>query len=555
MPGRLRPRSRGGGRGFSPEEVIDALYRGLLDRPVEPQGLDHHLGLLAEGHGLDTVVYGIGHSREYFETWMRAGDLPALVANAWRSRAERPNEPTLFLLHIMKTGGTTLLDALRSVAGNRFCVTQVFQDQLVALPPVVVQLASLVSGHLGAEALELLPAGTVSATVIRDPIERVLSHYAHVLSDPAIQVESTGLTLEEFVYAPRWRPYCENFQARSLVHRVGLAGMWRDRSPETLLAELDEHTRPRASRLPLQNLFDLGPMAVSGDALRRAALEQLDAIDIVGVTDRLEGIFYDMAAVWGVDAPPPLPRSNVSESRPQEAEIPQRLREAILEANAVDLALYESARSRAAAASTRPARAVDAVGDPAAPVASLDSLPISLSRRTDAAGTTGAGSLPAGTTDAAGRSVAPRDRTRLVASVLRAATQPRPSRWPVAVALAASAVTALVDTFLAQRVVLIGLLVFGPCCALLAGRWRATAAVGATSLGLAALSGLTDGLWGTADYSLFLATVAIVSVGATMAAAVIEHSTRPTGGGPRHRPWTDGPVADRTATAGHAAGH
>jgi hypothetical protein len=498
-----------GGGPFSREEVIDALYRGLLDRPVEPPGLEHHLELLDGGSGLDAVVYGIGHSREYFETWLRAGDLPALLANVWRSRDEHRDEPTIYLLHIMKTGGTSLAESLRAVAGNRFCLTQVFLDHVVALPSMVLEKSSLVAGHLGIEALDLLPHGTVSATVIRDPFERVLSHYAHVLADPALTSEVAGLTLEEFVHAPRWRPYCEDFQARSLVNRVGLQSIWRDHSPEERLAELPAAVRPAAPRLPLQNVFELGPMDLSGDALRKSAFDTLAAIEVVGVSDRVDDVFARLARVWSVVQPPAVPRLNVSPTRLAEGEVPPSLRVAIIEANSVDFALYEQARGRAAELAPPAVRGgAGASGQEAA--WPRPSVPAAGVTRSEGGGE---GSAP----------VRP-GRAQWRSRLLLAAAPGAPPRWPLVVAGLALAAVAVIDNFFAHRIVLIGLLVLGPCSALLGRRWRATALVGALSTLLAAVSGVTDGLWGTASYTLFLATVTIVAVAATLATVLIQRA-------------------------------
>ncbi|HET6811215.1 MAG TPA: hypothetical protein VFH50_09420 [Acidimicrobiales bacterium] len=497
----------GRGRHFTREEVIDALYRGLLDRPVEAPGLRHHLELLDRGNGLDSVVYGIGHSREYFETWLRAGDLPALVANVWRSRDEHRDEPPIFLLHIMKTGGTALAETLRAVAGNRFCLTQVFLDHVVALPSVVLEQSSLVAGHLGIEGLDLLPKGTVAATVIRDPVERVLSHYAHVLADPALGAETEGLSLDEFVHAPRWRPYCQDFQARSLVHRIGLDSVWRDGSPEDRLAALPAEARPAAPRLPLQNVFELEPMELSGDALRIAALESLDGIEVVGVSDALDDVLARLARIWSVVETPAVPRLNVSARRLAQPEVPPSLRVAIIEANSVDLALYEQARSRAGELARSPTRSG---AERPGTETSADARPAAAAAGTDAGG--GADGPVSGRV--------PSLRSRLLATALRGS----PPRWPLALALLATVAVAVVDNFFAHRIVLIGLLVLGPCCALVGRRWRATALIGALSALLAGVSGVTDGLWGTASYTLFLATVTIVAVAATVGTALIEHA-------------------------------
>ena len=493
---------------YSPEEVVDALYRGLLDRPVEPPGLQHHLELLQGGSGLDAVVYGIGHSREYFETWLRAGDLPALVANAWRSRAAHRDEPAIFLLHIMKTGGTALAESMRAVAGHRFCLTQMFYDHVVALPRVVLELSSFVAGHLGVEAVDLLPEGTVSATVIRDPFERVLSHYAHVLADPALTHETDGMTLEEFVHAPRWRPFCENFQARTLVHRVGLDSIWRDTSPEDLLAQLPDAVRPAAPRLPLQNVFELTRLELSDDDLLRAAVDSLEGIEVVGVSDAMDDVFARLARIWSIAEPPAVPRMNASTRRLLEDEVPPTLRVAIIEANDVDFALYEQARVRAAE-----------LAPPAAKVGAAGRDGVRAPQETAAFGVAVSPEpAPPHNWDGPGHA-----HSRLVKSAM----QSPPPRWPIVMAVVASAMVAVIDNFFARRIVLIGLLVIGPCCALLGRRWRATALIGAASALLAGVSGVTDGLWGTASYTLFLATVSIVAVASTFATVMIEHA-RPT---------------------------
>ncbi len=82
------------------------------------------------------------------------------------------------------------------------------------------------------------------------------------------------------------------------------------------------------------------------------------------------------------------------------------------------------------------------------------------------------------------------------------------------------------DAGLGRRVVLIGLLVIGPCCVLLTGRWVPTGLTGLWAIGLAMVVGLPDGIWGTSTFVAFLAAVAVVACVSTAAAAFIE-SRRP----------------------------
>jgi cation:H+ antiporter len=91
----------------------------------------------------------------------------------------------------------------------------------------------------------------------------------------------------------------------------------------------------------------------------------------------------------------------------------------------------------------------------------------------------------------------------------------------LAVALAAAA-----DAATGHRVVLIGLLVVGPCLALLSGRWLPTAATSGCACGLAVVLGWPDGIWATGTHLSFVAAIAVVAAVATGGAAMIDHARR-----------------------------
>jgi hypothetical protein len=114
-------------------------------------------------------------------------------------------------------------------------------------------------------------------------------------------------------------------------------------------------------------------------------------------------------------------------------------------------------------------------------------------------------------------------------------SQPRPPRSPDLslldglsikrvwhLALALSSLIAATDAVLGPRVILIGLLVAGPCCAVLTGRWALTAAASAWAIALAILLGFPDDIWGTTTHLTFLAAVTIVAIASTSSAAVLE---------------------------------
>jgi hypothetical protein len=62
------------------------------------------------------------------------------------------------------------------------------------------------------------------------------------------------------------------------------------------------------------------------------------------------------------------------------------------------------------------------------------------------------------------------------------------------------------------HLLLIGLLMAGPCCALLTARWVPTATASCLALGLAALVSIRDQIFATITQYTFLAALAVVSL-------------------------------------------
>jgi hypothetical protein len=89
-------------------------------------------------------------------------------------------------------------------------------------------------------------------------------------------------------------------------------------------------------------------------------------------------------------------------------------------------------------------------------------------------------------------------------------------------AFAISTAIAVADAVLGHHVILIGLLIVGPCCGLFTGRWIYTATVGAWAVAVAVALGIPDRIWGSWTHLAFLAAVAIVAMVSTASAAVIE---------------------------------
>jgi cation:H+ antiporter len=82
------------------------------------------------------------------------------------------------------------------------------------------------------------------------------------------------------------------------------------------------------------------------------------------------------------------------------------------------------------------------------------------------------------------------------------------------------------DAASGPHLILIGLLVCGPCCALPTARWRLTAATGGLAIALGIVLGIPDQIFATFIQYAFLAAVAVVAVTATAGAAVLQYRHR-----------------------------
>jgi cation:H+ antiporter len=92
--------------------------------------------------------------------------------------------------------------------------------------------------------------------------------------------------------------------------------------------------------------------------------------------------------------------------------------------------------------------------------------------------------------------------------------------WRLGLVLCAA--VAACDAATGPRVILIGLLITGPCCALLTGRLAPTASTSVLAVALGVVLGVPDRIFGTVVQYAFVAAVAAVGLTATVGAAIVQ---------------------------------
>jgi len=257
-------------------------------------------------------------------------------------RAGDIDQPPLFFVHIMRTAGTTFrmhlreqygssavypdfdrdLDPEQSVASTQnpqghaprmqaVLDTYISVKQLRSLPAARTREVRAYAGHFPYVASQLLGFPVTTVTLLREPVARTISYLRATKQRRARLADHT---LEQ-IYDDGWifPMYVHNHQAKVLSMEPG------DRL-ESVLDVIDVDDRRLA-----------------------VAMDNLDAIDVVGVMDQFDEFVAEVAARRGW-FPTTVPRHNTSEGNP---EVSDALRERILEDNAADVAVYERARALA----------------------------------------------------------------------------------------------------------------------------------------------------------------------------------------------------------------
>ena len=176
-------------------------------------------------------------------------------------------------------------------------------------------------------------------TILRDPVERTISHYYHVrrAREHPFHADALALPLAEFCVHPRTRHMVQNYQSGYLA--------CPDRpTPEEVAAGM---TQEDFAAYKLQLALDPSPEKCSSpQELYQNAKNRLQAFISVGITERLQESLGLIARVLGMPDPPEFSLRNVGANRPATVD-PETVR--VIRANTeVDQALYDAVKSEVA---------------------------------------------------------------------------------------------------------------------------------------------------------------------------------------------------------------
>lgn len=239
----------------------------------------------------------------------------------------------VYFLHIPKNAGLSF----SAVVEGRFapastCPARLWSE-LLAIPRAEVVRYELFRGHFHWALLAYLGERglrTRVITMLRDPVERSVSHFAHVRRAPEHYHHALArtMTLRQFVEDERTRAMVENFQARWLANRFD---------------PVAEAIRAGEGFLALERRTDELNTTPNDAALLARARATLRRCAFVGVTEAFAASMRRLGEVmrWTLTDAELDPRLNTNPDRPPKTDLDDATLTAIRDATRVDRAIYD----------------------------------------------------------------------------------------------------------------------------------------------------------------------------------------------------------------------
>lgn len=249
---------------------------------------------------------------------------------------KRQCEAPWYFLHIPKTAGTTF----RVLLENHFHMDEICPAyEFFQIKPYTDEQLSgfrLFRGHMGFNLVNYLPQKPQALVMLRDPMERAVSHFEYIKRDPGhpkhriIQEQSMGL--KEYLLDPVLSAEVTNAQVRPLAHLASRSVLQKLLNNSDSQDDFARAWRHRDGMLP------------ANDELLDVALQRLESMTFVGLAEQLD---HGMElAAWLLGATPQQQQQslNINHRRTRLEELPAETLDILRQVTALDARLYERGR-------------------------------------------------------------------------------------------------------------------------------------------------------------------------------------------------------------------
>jgi hypothetical protein len=228
-------------------------------------------------------------------------------------------EKSIIFLHIPKASGSTLHNIIERQYPSEVIYSidglnvRDSTNQFKALPEEQRREIKVLKGHMSFGLHEYLPRPSTYITMLRDPIDRVISHYYYVIRNPQHQlhkqVKDENLTLQEYV-------------SSGITTEV-------NNSQTRILAAIDQSK--------------VGFDKITEAAFKTAKQNLKTHFSVIGVTEKFDETLLLLKKVFDWKTPFYI-RENVTKNRQSKQSLPQETLEIIQRYNQLDIQLYQYAQ-------------------------------------------------------------------------------------------------------------------------------------------------------------------------------------------------------------------
>jgi len=196
---------------------------------------------------------------------------------------------SVFFMHIPKTGGMSVENYLTTLVPVDQVAPYPLVDTCKYLNPESSNKFRFYFSHTPAYFAQLLPSPVFRFTWLRDPVDRAISAYNHILREPShpwhTRMRNLTTDFESFIKHPQLRHHLVDAMTVFLGSEISLT-----------LAEGDEQSIGAVSRAAIATPPDRYTLG--------RAKARVNEFDFIGFTDRLEKDCEALAAALGVQPRP-----------------------------------------------------------------------------------------------------------------------------------------------------------------------------------------------------------------------------------------------------------
>jgi hypothetical protein len=241
----------------------------------------------------------------------------------------------IYFNHIPKTAGLTLGHWLSSQPDQRVLPARLWSE-LISIPRNQVADCNLYWGHFYRPFHRFVEEEVDTIVVVRNPIERTLSHFEHIRRAPEHyfhkRIRDHNSVLE-FVTDPLTRPMVENFQIRMICNQYDI---------QSVVADVAERS---SAMFALEQQIESFPLQFGDSNALTVAKDYLMRARFVGITSEISVLVERISRAYGWILPDRLESLNIATSRVTRVDwLSSAELSAIVEATRLDWSLYEFAR-------------------------------------------------------------------------------------------------------------------------------------------------------------------------------------------------------------------